>query len=117
MELESILLITTVIMSFILGKLAKRVKFVNYNIIPLQNLIIGIIAAAIYYAYTKDFNLAIASIGLSCGGTHAIIKDIKNTNAQKEAEDKKDANTPCNLQNESAKQNSENVNNSNDENG
>ena len=67
MDLEVIISIVTVLVSFVLGLIAKRVIWINNHIIPLQNLLVGIIAAVIYYIITKDVNLVIAGLGLFTG--------------------------------------------------
>ena len=77
MSLEAIISITTVLVSFILGLIAKRISWVNNHIIPLQNLIIGIIASVIYYIITKDVNLVIAGLGLFTGGVYDIANNLK----------------------------------------
>ena len=53
MSLETIISITTILVSFILGLIAKRVEWISNHLIPIQNLIIGIIAAIIYYLTTN----------------------------------------------------------------
>lgn len=77
MDLELIIGIITIIVSFVLGLIAKRVIWINNHIIPLQNLLVGIIAAAIYYLITKDVNLVIAGLGLFTGGTYDIASNLK----------------------------------------
>lgn len=77
MDLEIIVSIVTVIVSFVLGLIAKKISWVNNHIIPLQNLIIGIIASVIYYIITKDVNLVIAGLGLFTGGVYDIANNLK----------------------------------------
>lgn len=77
MDLEIIVSIVTVIVSFVLGLIAKKIIWVNNHIIPLQNLIIGIIASVIYYIITKDVNLVIAGLGLFTGGVYDIGSNLK----------------------------------------
>lgn len=77
MDLEIIVSIVTVIVSFVLGLIAKKIIWVNNHIIPLQNLIIGIIASVIYYIITKDVNLVIAGLGLFTGGVYDIANNLK----------------------------------------
>ena len=77
MSLEAIISITTVLVSFVLGLIAKRVSWVNNHLIPLQNLAIGIIAAIVYYIITKDVNLVIAGLGLFTGGVYDIGSNLK----------------------------------------
>ena len=50
---------------------------INNKIIPLQNLIIGLVTALIYYLITKDFSLVLAGVGLFTGGTYDIVNNLK----------------------------------------
>ena len=77
MDLEVIISIVTVLVSFILGLISKRISWVSNHLIPLQNLVIGIIAAIIYYIVTKDINLVIAGLGLFTGGVYDIGNNLK----------------------------------------
>lgn len=78
MELEYIIVLVTMVVTWILGIVSKKCTFISNNLIPVQNLLVGLIVAIIEYIITKDFNVAIATSGLLAGG----IYDIKN-NAQK----------------------------------
>lgn len=78
MNLEIILSIVVMLVTFILGLIAKKVSWISNNLIPLQNLIIGVITALIYYFITKDFSIAIASSGLMMGGTYDLVKNLKD---------------------------------------
>lgn len=89
MNIEIIIELVTVIVTFILGVLSKKSKFINNSFIPLQNLLVGIIAFVIYYIITKDFNTSLLAVGLFTGGTYDLIKNLNkmlnenNTNAIK----------------------------------
>ena len=74
MELEYIIVLVTMVVTWVLGIVSKKVPFISNNLIPIQNLLIGLIVAIIEYIITKDFNVAIAMSGLLAGG----IYDIKN---------------------------------------
>lgn len=78
MELSTIISLVTIVVTFILGIISKKSTFVKNELIPLQNLIVGIIGSVIYYAITKDINLVIASMGWFTGGTYDFIKNIKD---------------------------------------
>lgn len=81
MTVETIVVIVTMIVTFICGKIAKKVSWFNNNLIPIQNLIIGVVVAIIEYIITKDFSVAIAVSGLLAGGTYDIgnnLNKIKN---------------------------------------
>ncbi len=77
MELEYMVSLITVIVALILGKVSKRSKFINDNLIPVQNLAIGIIVAVIEWIITKDFSDAIALSGLIAGGTYDIVHNLE----------------------------------------
>ena len=49
MNLEIILSVVVIVVTFILGLVAKKVTWISNNLIPLQNLVIGVIMALIYF--------------------------------------------------------------------
>ena len=77
MEISTIIGIVTIIVTYVLGLLSKKSQFISNKLIPLQNLIIGLISTLICYIITKDFNLSIAGIGLFTGGTYDLIENMK----------------------------------------
>ena len=77
MNTEIIMSLVTIVVTFILGLIAKKVNWVSDNLIPIQNLVIGIIVSLIYYFLTKDVSINIALSGLLTGGTYDIIKNLK----------------------------------------
>lgn len=77
MELTEILTIVTIIVSWILGALAKKSTFINNKLIPIQNIAIGIIVAIIEWIITKDFSLAISLSGLIAGGTYDVFHNLQ----------------------------------------
>ena len=78
MNLEIILSIVVMIVTFILGLVAKKVTWISNNLIPLQNLIIGVITSLIYYFITKDFFFFVASAGIMAGGAYDLVKNLKD---------------------------------------
>lgn len=74
MELSYIIGIVTIIVTYVLGELAKKHEFIKKNKIPLQNLIVGFLAFSIDYIITKDVHIALVFSGLTAGG----IYDLKN---------------------------------------
>lgn len=78
MNLEIILSIVVMIVTFILGLVAKKVTWISNNLIPLQNLIIGVITSLIYYFITKDFSIAVANAGIMAGGAYDLVKNLKD---------------------------------------
>jgi len=77
MSLETIVVIVTMIVTFICGLIAKKVSWFNNKLIPIQNLLIGLIVAVVEYIITKDFSVAIALSGLLAGGTYDISNNLK----------------------------------------
>ena len=77
MNLEIILSIVVMIATFILGLVAKKVTWISNNLIPLQNLVIGVIMALIYFFITKDISIAIVSAGIMTGGAYDLVKNLK----------------------------------------
>ena len=88
MNTEIIMSIVTIVVTFILGLISKKISWVSNNLIPLQNLLIGIIMAIIYYFMTKDISINILLSGILTGGTYDILKNLKeltnNTSNNKE---------------------------------
>ena len=76
MELTEILTIVTIIVTWILGIVSKKSKFINNNLIPTQNILIGVVVAIIEWIITKDFKVAIALSGLFAGGVYDIIHNL-----------------------------------------
>ena len=77
MELTEILTIVTIVVTWILGALAKKFNWLSTNLIPVQNIAIGIIVAIIEWIITKDFSTAIALSGLIAGGSYDIFHNLK----------------------------------------
>ena len=84
MNSEIIMSLVTIVTTFVLGLIAKKVSWISNHLIPIQNLIIGIIMALVYYFMNQDISVSIALAGLLTGGTYDIIKNlnelIKTTN-------------------------------------
>lgn len=76
MELEYIISLVTVLITFVLGVIAKRNPKISNKLIPLQNLLVGVIIAVIEFAITKDFKVAIMLSGLLAGGTYDLVKNL-----------------------------------------
>lgn len=77
MEISQLIMLITIIVTWILGILSKKCTFISNNLIPIQNLIIGLIVAGIEWIITKDFNTAIALSGLVAGGTYDILHNLQ----------------------------------------
>ena len=76
MELTQIITVVTVILTWILGIFAKKSKFISNNLIPIQNVLIGVTVAIIEWIITKDFKVALALSGLFAGGAYDVINNI-----------------------------------------
>lgn len=61
MTVEAILSLATMLITFILGKLAKKFGWIESNYIPIQNLLIGVFGGAMVYAVGLHDNI-VASI-------------------------------------------------------
>lgn len=77
MTLESIITLVTIIVTFLCGVVAKRSTWFNNHLIPVQNILIGVVVAGIEWIITKDFSTAIAISGLIAGGTYDIIHNLE----------------------------------------
>ena len=77
MEFETIMQIVTIIVTLVLGVFSKKSTFISNNIIPIQNITIGLIMATIEWIITKDFSSAIVLSGLAAGGTYDIVHNLK----------------------------------------
>lgn len=77
MEITQLVTIVTMLVTWILGYVSKKSKFVDNNLIPLQNMIIGLIVAIVEWIVTKDFKIAIALSGLLAGGTYDLFHNAR----------------------------------------
>ncbi|HAV90216.1 MAG TPA: hypothetical protein DCW44_02945 [Eubacterium sp.] len=76
MELEYIVSLVTILVTFVLGIISKKNPKLSNKIIPIQNLFVGLIVAVIEFFITKDFKVAIALSGLIAGGTYDIVHNL-----------------------------------------
>lgn len=76
MELSEIISIVTFIVTLICGWASKKCPKISNNLIPIQNLLIGLIVAIIEWIITKDFKTAIMLSGILAGGTYDIAHNI-----------------------------------------
>ena len=77
MTTETIITLSTIIVTYICGIIAKKVKWFDNRLIPIQNLFIGFVVAIIEFILTKDFNIAISASGLIAGGTYDIVHNFE----------------------------------------
>ena len=77
MELSTLISLVTIIVTWVLGILAKKSTFINNKLIPIQNILIGVIVAGIEWIITKDFSTAIALSGIIAGGSYDVIHNLE----------------------------------------
>lgn len=85
MELTDILTIVSILVTWILGIIAKKSNVIKNNFIPVQNLFIGLIMAIVEWIITKDFKVAIALSGLIAGGTYDVFHNLEKIFRKNEA--------------------------------
>lgn len=76
MELSTLISIVTIIVTWLLGVVSKKYTKLNNKLIPIQNILVGLIVALIEWIVTKDFKVAIALSGLFAGGAYDVINNI-----------------------------------------
>lgn len=77
MELTQIIQIVTILVTWGLGFFAKKYTKLNNKLIPIQNILVGLIVAVIEWIVTKDFSTAIALSGLIAGGSYDIFHNLE----------------------------------------
>lgn len=60
-NIDVIIAFVTMVVTYILGKIAKKSEKISNNLIAFQNIAIAVIMSAIYYFATGDFSMVIAS--------------------------------------------------------
>lgn len=78
MDINTIMVLVTILVTYICGLIAKKHPKFNNKLIPVQNLLIGIIVAVINYIITKDFNASILVAGLMTGGAYDLGKNLND---------------------------------------
>lgn len=86
MEIEAILQLVTIIVTLVLGVVSKKSSFISNNLIPIQNIAIGLIIAIVEWIVTKDFSTAVALSGLVAGGTYDIVHNLNKLLKKEENE-------------------------------
>lgn len=76
MNTEYLIALITVIVEIIMGFVTKKNPKISNKLIPIQNLLIGVIVAIVEFIITKDFKTAIAISGLIAGGTYDVVKNL-----------------------------------------
>lgn len=83
MDTANIIALVTYLVTFVLGYISKKSKYVSNNLIPLQNLCIGVIIAFVEWCITKDYNTALAISGVLAGGTYDVFHNINKLTSKK----------------------------------
>lgn len=77
MDMNYIVALITVVVTLIAGQVTKKYPNIDKKkVIPIQNLIIGVIIAIVNWIITKDFNAAIAASGLLAGGVYDLVSNL-----------------------------------------
>lgn len=76
MEVSTLISLVTIIVTWLLGIVSKKYTKLNNKLIPIQNILIGLIVAIIEWIVTKDFKVAIALSGIFAGGAYDVINNI-----------------------------------------
>ena len=76
MEISTLISLVTIIVTWVLGIVSKKYTKLNNKLIPIQNILVGLIIALIEWIVTKDFKVAIALSGLLAGGAYDVINNI-----------------------------------------
>lgn len=63
-NMETVITLITMIVVWVLGKLAKKNSKIKNDAIIYQNIIVGIISACLYYITTQNISTAIALSGI-----------------------------------------------------
>lgn len=77
MEIKEIIELSTMCITWILGVLAKKYKWISDNLIPIQNILIGLSVALIEFLITKDFKVSIVASGLLAGGVYDVFNNLR----------------------------------------
>ena len=77
MEFEYLLALITIIVEIVLGFISKKCPKISDKLIPLQNLVVGIVVAIVEFIITKDFKIALALSGLIAGGSYDIVHNLR----------------------------------------
>jgi uncharacterized membrane protein YeaQ/YmgE (transglycosylase-associated protein family) len=76
MEVSTLISLVTIIVTWLLGVVSKKYTKLNNKLIPIQNILVGLIVAIIEWIVTKDFKVAIALSGIFAGGAYDVINNI-----------------------------------------
>lgn len=66
----------TLLVTWVLGYFSKKSNYISNHLIPIQNLLIGIIVTVVYWLITKDFEAALMVTGSLAGGLYDIVHNL-----------------------------------------
>ena len=77
MEISTLISLVTIIVTWVLGIVSKKYTKLNNKLIPIQNILVGLLVALLEWIVTKDFKVAIALSGIIAGGTYDIFHNLE----------------------------------------
>ena len=77
MPTSDVVALVTFFITLILGYFSKKSTFIKNELIPIQNILVGIIVAIIEWIITKNFESAIMVSGILAGGTYDIFHNLE----------------------------------------
>ena len=83
-NMEFIVTFTTMVVVWILGRISKKSKYVDNNVIIFQNITVGLIVTGIYYWITGDLSKAVMLSGLFATTGYDILHNIQKLFDKKE---------------------------------
>ena len=72
-----ILSLITMFVTILFGFLSKKISWFKNYMIPIQNLLVGLLVAIIEWIITKDFQTAILLSGILAGGTYDVFHNME----------------------------------------
>ena len=83
-NMEFIVTFTTMIVVWILGRISKKSKYVDNNVIIFHNITVGLIVTGIYYWITGDLSKAVMLSGLFATTGYDMLHNIQKLFDKKE---------------------------------
>ena len=83
-NMEFIVTFTTMIVVWILGRISKKSKYVDNNVIIFQNITVGLTVTGIYYWITGDLSKAVMLSGLFATTGYDMLHNIQKLFDKKE---------------------------------
>ena len=83
-NMEFIVTFTTMVVVWILGRISKKSKYVDNNVIIFQNITVGLIVTGIYYWITGDLSKAVMLSGLFATTGYDMLHNIQKLFNKKE---------------------------------